>query len=562
MNYLFRDRWYDVPRYAPYPGCRLVRVAYTIPLARVVPRDQRVIARSWRKVWKFITAEGFVETAKKIRSKQEQERINGDFHVVLAVGTTADEMAGETEAAISRVPVLCFGTRHPRCAEVMLFHEELIAPVTVLPEAELCLRVVEEVAQSSGMDEAGWQLLAGYNFYSDSTPPTQAVDLLHKIASYCRERVSPEPSGKEVLGTAEQSASKPAVIRPVTALINSSRPATQMRRGGQSVQGRGVAVIAAGDYVRTQIVPALRRSGMSLQTVVDLEPYLAEDVRQKLGFAGAMTDWRAAVSQPEIDIVIVASYHDSHAEIAAASLRLGKKVLVEKPPVVTRADLSLLLEAARRPGAWLEVGYNRRYASFTRKAKESLDLASGPTTILCIVKEVEIPDEHWYRWLKEGTRITGNICHWIDLIVYLLGAENKPLEMTVTGPADTHPDEERGLNILFQDGSTATIIATTRGDDTLGVQELIEVRRGRLTIRIDDYRSIHATHAGRTLYHKRGLREKGHARMYNEVIERMKQQQPALYRLEELELTSLLTIQATEMIKDNVRHVTLPLMKL
>ena len=59
------------------------------------------------------------------------------------------------------------------------------------------------------------------------------------------------------------------------------------------------------------------------------------------------------------------------------------------------------------------------------------------------------------------------------------------------------------------------------------------------------------------LYHKRGLREKGHATMYREAIERMKQGLPALYSLEELELTTLLTIRATEMVKDNIRHVTL-----
>ena len=59
------------------------------------------------------------------------------------------------------------------------------------------------------------------------------------------------------------------------------------------------------------------------------------------------------------------------------------------------------------------------------------------------------------------------------------------------------------------------------------------------------------------LYRKRRLRRKGHAAMYKETIERIKQDLPALYSLEELELTTLLTISAAEMIKDNIRHVTL-----
>lgn len=559
MNYLFRDRWYDVPRYASYNGCRLVQVKYTVPLARVAPRDQRVIPRSWRKVWKFTAAEGLINTAKKIQSKREQELISSDFHIVLAVGTALTKLGGEAEPTVNDAPLLCLGTRHPQCAEVMLFREELIVLLPSVPDSEHCLRAVESAAESLSIDESGWQALAGYNFYSDTVPPMAAVDFVHRVASCFGRESSTEALAAESPVAAGKS--KPAVIRPASAAVASPQSSTHVRRAGHSAQGRGVAVIAAGDYVRTQIVPALQRSGMGLQTVVDIEPYLAEHVRRKFGFAQAMTDWREAISQTEVDIVIIASYHDSHAEIAAESLRKRKKVFVEKPPVVTRPDLALLLEAARQPEAWLEVGYNRRYAPLTRKAKELLRCASGPTTILCVVKEVEIPDQHWYRWPKEGTRITGNICHWIDLIVYLLGADTKPVEMTITGSADSQPDEERGLNILFQDGSTATIIATSRGDDTLGVQELIEVRRDKLSIRIDDYRSMQASHAGRMLYYKQGLREKGHAIMYREAIQRMKRGTPALYSLEELKLTSLLTIRATEMVKDNSRHTALPLEK-
>jgi hypothetical protein len=143
--------------------------------------------------------------------------------------------------------------------------------------------------------------------------------------------------------------------------------------------------------------------------------------------------------------------------------------------------------------------------------------------------------------------------------VYFLGAGCEPVEMTISGASEAYPDEERGLNILFRDGSTVTIIATTRGDSMLGVQEFIELRRADLTIRIDDYRHMRAVQSGRTLFQQSSRRDKGHATMYRDTLERMIRNEPAFYTLADLRLTSLLTINAAEMVKNDLRHSTLRL---
>jgi predicted dehydrogenase len=549
MNYLYGNEWHDVPQYTNYPACRLVAVQYAIPLARIVPRDQRLIKPNWRKVWKFIGAEGVARTFKKIQSKRAQAKLNGDFHVVVAIGIPLADAVEETAAVEAATPLLCLGTRHPRCAGVMLFRRELTVSLPFSPPADRCIQAIEDAERRLGSSQNGWERFGGYNFYSDEAPPDNCTRFVQAVALCLTQESSAAKSSAAAI------AARYRAIQPEAAQARAKSVAVSPAQ----VWGSGVAVIAAGDYVRTQIAPVLQRSGISLNAVVDREPFLAEYVRQKFGFKQALTNWREAVARPETEIVIVASYHDSHALIAAEALRCDKKVLVEKPPVVNREDLELLLEAASREDAFLEVGFNRRFAPFTQKAKELLRNVSGPTTILCVVKEVEIPDEHWYRWPKEGTRITGNICHWIDLAIYLLGPDCQPFEMTVTGQAGAHPDEELGLNILLRDGSTINIIVTSRGDGALGVQELIEVRRDDLTVRIVDFRSMRATRSGKVIYDKRGLREKGHAAMYRESIARMKGKLPAHYTLQELRLTSLLTINATEMVRHNIRSMTLDL---
>lgn len=236
---------------------------------------------------------------------------------------------------------------------------------------------------------------------------------------------------------------------------------------------------------------------------------------------------------------------------------MGKNVLLEKPPVVTLGDLDILLGAARSQGV-LDIGYNRRYAPFAREAKALLARGTGPTTMTMLVREVEIPSRHWYRWPKEGTRVTGNLCHWIDLAIFLLGDAPVPQAMTVSAPADPEPDEERTFTVGFDDGSTVTIIATQRGDPTLGVQELIDIRRDKMSIRIDDFRRFDATQVGRTLRRARSRRDKGHRGMYSEMLQRVRDGERPLYSLRDLEVTSRLTILATEMVRTGAHRMPYP----
>jgi predicted dehydrogenase len=517
MRYLFRDRWREVPCYAPYRSCALVEVRLSFPVARVAPHDQRAIARDWRKVLSFVRAEGPVATWRKVRSKREQELLTSDFHVVVAVGTLRGEEA----------PVICLGTRHPRCAEHMLFHRDLTVRIDRWPSEEELARAVQKV------DPMRWQSVAGYNFYSDQPPPPEAIRLIQAVAEALAEQDTDAPTGR----------AKPVapVRSPAQALEDEERT-----RGG-------VAIISAGDYARTQIIPALRRAGARLDAIVDLEPLFAAHVKEEYGFSRALTDWREAIRSAAIEFVVVASYHDTHALIASEAARHGKKVLVEKPPAITREDLQMLLDAMRDGRAFIEVGFNRRFAPLTRQARKLLDKVAGPVTLICRVKEVEIPDAHWYRWPKEGTRIAGNLCHWIDLAVHFLGDRARPTEIALSPQVTAHPDEERTLTIAFDDGSVAAITATSRGDATLGVQERIELRRDQLTIEIEDYRALRASWKGKPLARRRGLRDKGHRAMYLETFRRAQKGERPLYSPRDLFWTTTLTIRATEMARAGER---------
>ena len=90
------------------------------------------------------------------------------------------------------------------------------------------------------------------------------------------------------------------------------------------------------------------------------------------GSSGAkvFNDWRELLALPEIQIVVIATLHDSLAEITLAAVEAGKHVLVEKPAARNLAELEPVMRAVERRSVKVHVGFNHRYHRAFRKARE------------------------------------------------------------------------------------------------------------------------------------------------------------------------------------------------
>ncbi len=92
--------------------------------------------------------------------------------------------------------------------------------------------------------------------------------------------------------------------------------------------------------------------------------------------ADVYTDWRGLVERKDIDVLVIATLHDSLAEIAQAAVTSGKHVLVEKPAARNPAELRPVLDAAKTIGAKVHVGFNHRYHRALQKAKSLIEAGS------------------------------------------------------------------------------------------------------------------------------------------------------------------------------------------
>jgi predicted dehydrogenase len=93
----------------------------------------------------------------------------------------------------------------------------------------------------------------------------------------------------------------------------------------------------------------------------------------------AVADWRACVARPDVDAVIVSTINASLAEVTLHAVEHGKHVLVEKPAARSARELESVVEATRRAGVVVKVGFNHRVHPAFGKARELFDArAIGP----------------------------------------------------------------------------------------------------------------------------------------------------------------------------------------
>jgi predicted dehydrogenase len=130
-----------------------------------------------------------------------------------------------------------------------------------------------------------------------------------------------------------------------------------------------VALIGAGLQAKRRSGPIVDDPRFQIAAVIDRDEQKAERLARPLG-AAAGTDWRAVVQGPDIDIVLVLTYPDTHAEIAIAALESGKDVLCEKPLTRTVDEARALVAAAKRTGRTLKCGFNHRHHPAIAQAYE------------------------------------------------------------------------------------------------------------------------------------------------------------------------------------------------
>lgn len=138
-------------------------------------------------------------------------------------------------------------------------------------------------------------------------------------------------------------------------------------------------------------------------------------------------DYRALLDRADVDAIAVTSPDYCHEEHATAALEAGKHVFCEKPLAITIAGCDRILDAQRRSGRRLMVGFNMRYMNIFRVMKEIVDSgAIGQVRAVWVRHFVGHGGDFYYHdWHATRANTTSLLLqkgsHDIDMIHWLTG---------------------------------------------------------------------------------------------------------------------------------------------
>lgn len=250
-----------------------------------------------------------------------------------------------------------------------------------------------------------------------------------------------------------------------------------------------VAFLGAGNYASRMLIPAFRRAGAVLDTVVSAGGTNAVIHGRRNGFSKASSDTGSTLYDPAINTVAIATRHDSHARLASQALRAGKHVFVEKPLALTLEELADVEAAHAESGKHLMVGFNRRFAPQVLTMSRLLRAVKGPKSFVMVMNAGAIPADHWTQDLViGGGRIIGEACHYIDLMRFLAGAPIVSIHARRMGDTDAEAvtEDKAAIMLGFEDGSFGTIHYLANGGSSFA-KERVEVFTAGRTLQLDNF---------------------------------------------------------------------------
>ena len=255
---------------------------------------------------------------------------------------------------------------------------------------------------------------------------------------------------------------------------------------------RDISVIGCGQFAFATIGYVIfTHFGWRFGKVFDPDPqalasfsrfYCAEEARSAAEVIGS----------PATRLVYIASNHASHADYAVAALEAGHDVYCEKPLAVTEESFDRLMAAREGARGRLFGGYNRPFAPAIRTLGQHCRDAKGPLTLTCVVAGHMLGPDHWYRQPEEGTRICGNVGHWLVLMVHICSWHTLPKEWRIDCIWSNEAVRDDDLTIVLTSaaGDLVTITLTARAEPFEGISEWISLQWGNVTAIVNDFRTM------------------------------------------------------------------------
>lgn len=229
-----------------------------------------------------------------------------------------------------------------------------------------------------------------------------------------------------------------------------------------AILGSGVAA----DF-HQQAITASAEEGARLAAVVHYDPERFDDISDRFGVPCIGEE--EMLDRSDVDAVVLTTPSGQHAEQAIRAARAGKHVLVEKPMALRLTDADRMIEACEQAGVRLGVVFQRRAEPLFRRIKDAIDagdlgeLTTGVVTVPYFRPQRYYDSGDWRgTWQMDGGGAVMNQgIHLVDLLVWYMGDPVEVRSMADTLQRDVEVEDALAAALRFENGSLATVTATT-----------------------------------------------------------------------------------------------------
>ena len=271
-----------------------------------------------------------------------------------------------------------------------------------------------------------------------------------------------------------------------------------------------IAIVGLGKIARDQHIPAIAQTaGIELAAIASRNASID-------GIEHFATLNELLENVPDIDAVALCTPPQVRHAQAAAALKAGKHVLLEKPPGATVSELAPLIAVARQSGLTLFATWHSRFAPAVEPARTFLAGRQIRSVVVEWKEDVRVwhPGQAWI-WEPGGLGVFDPGINALSVLTRILPRPFFLIEAELSFPANRAAPI--AANLAFSDGTGLSILAEfdwrQTGRQTWDIR--VETDDGRLTL---SYGGSRLVHDGRTLVDEKQAEYRGIYQRFVELI--------------------------------------------
>ena len=198
-------------------------------------------------------------------------------------------------------------------------------------------------------------------------------------------------------------------------------------------------------------------------------------------------DWRELVARDDVDVVMIESENNRHAEQAVAAARAGKDIFCEKPMATNLADADIMVAEAKRAGVELTVAFVSRFGKEADRAKQLVDsgilgiiLTARTFVGLAGIEEIGCPPA-MARWMEDPVSGGGGAwidegSHAVDMMRWMVG-EIESVSAATSKRVKTHlgVEDSAAALVRFRNGALGEVNTSWSLAIDIGMRNTLEL---------------------------------------------------------------------------------------